>query len=59
VKTGQVHGRTAARHTSDEFVAFLHQVVQHCKRRRSILFWTTYPRTRPPRWKTFCNSIRT
>jgi transposase len=36
VKTGQVHGRTAARHTSDEFVAFLHQVVQHCKRKQEI-----------------------
>jgi len=36
VKTGQVHGRTAARHTSDEFVACLHQVVQHCKRKQEI-----------------------
>jgi transposase len=27
VKTGKVHGKTAARHTSDEFVAFLGEVV--------------------------------
>jgi DDE superfamily endonuclease len=36
VKTGKVHGKTAARHTSDEFVAFLHQVVRQCKRRQEI-----------------------
>jgi transposase len=36
VKTGKVHGKTAARHTSDEFVAFLHQVVQQCKRQQEI-----------------------
>ncbi len=31
VKTGKVHGRTAARHTSEEFVAFLEQVVGQCR----------------------------
>ena len=31
VKTGKVHGKTAARHTSDEFVDFLGQVVGLCK----------------------------
>lgn len=31
VKTGKVHGKTAARHTSDEFVAFLSEVVGLCK----------------------------
>jgi transposase len=31
VKTGQVHGKTAARHTSEEFVDFLGQVVALCK----------------------------
>lgn len=36
VKTGKVHGKTAARHTSDEFVAFLQQVVRQCKRRQEI-----------------------
>jgi transposase len=36
VKTGKVHGRTAARHTSDEFVAFLQQVVQQGKRKQEI-----------------------
>jgi transposase len=36
VKTGKVHGKTAARHTSDEFVAFLQQVVSQCKRRQEI-----------------------
>jgi transposase len=29
-KTGKVHGKTAARHTSEEFVAFLEQVVAQC-----------------------------
>jgi transposase len=36
VKTGKVHGRTAARHTSEEFVAFLNQVVRQCKSRQEI-----------------------
>ncbi len=40
VATGKVHGRTAARHTSEEFVAFLHQMAGQCNRaRRSISFW--------------------
>jgi transposase len=30
IKTGRVHGKTAARHTSDEFVAFLDAVVALC-----------------------------
>lgn len=30
VKTGKVHGKTAARHTSEEFVAFLDEVVALC-----------------------------
>lgn len=29
-KTGRVHGKTAARHTSRDFVAFLHEVVALC-----------------------------
>ena len=36
VKTGKVHGKTAARHTSDEFVAFLDQVVTQCRRKQDI-----------------------
>lgn len=36
VKTGKVHGKTAARHTSDEFVAFLDHVVRQCKRKQEI-----------------------
>lgn len=31
VKTGKVHGKTAARHTSQEFVDFLEQVVRLCR----------------------------
>jgi transposase len=30
VKTGKVHGKTAARHTSEEFVGFLDEVVALC-----------------------------
>jgi len=30
VKSGKVHGKTAARHTSEEFVDFLEQVVAQC-----------------------------
>jgi transposase len=36
VRSGRVHGKTAARHTSDEFVDFLHDVVALCKRRQEI-----------------------
>jgi len=34
--TGCVHGKTAARHTSREFVAFLEEVVSRCPRRQRI-----------------------
>ena len=34
--TGRVHGKTAARHTSREFVAFLHEVVGLCPPRQRI-----------------------
>src|SRR6266566_2060717 len=34
--TGRVHGKTAARHTSREFVAFLTQILAHQPRRREI-----------------------
>jgi transposase len=36
VKTGKVHGKTAARHTSEEFVHFLEQVVAACKPKQEI-----------------------
>src|SRR5882757_4241207 len=36
VKSGKVHGKTAARHTSEEFVAFLDQVVGLCKPKQEI-----------------------
>jgi transposase len=36
VQTGKVLGKTAARHTSDEFVLFLEQVVLSCKPRQKI-----------------------
>src|ERR1700730_5871523 len=36
VRTGKVHGKTAARHTSDEFVGFLHDVLRLCKPQREI-----------------------
>jgi transposase len=35
-KTGRVHGKTAAHHTSREFVAFLHEVVARCPPRQPI-----------------------
>jgi len=35
-KTGQVIGKTAKRHTSREFVAFLDEVVDHCPPRQEI-----------------------
>jgi transposase len=36
VKSGKVHGKTAERHTSDEFVDFLGQVVGLCKPKQEI-----------------------
>ena len=30
VKSGKVHGKTAARHTSDEFVSFLEEIITLC-----------------------------
>jgi transposase len=36
VKTGKVHGKTAARHTSDEFVDFLGQIVSRCRAGQEI-----------------------
>ena len=36
VRSGKVHGKTAARHTSDEFVDFLEQVIGLCKPKQEI-----------------------
>jgi transposase len=36
VRSGKVHGKTTTRHTSDEFVDFLHQVVGLCKPKQEI-----------------------
>src|ERR1051326_4111326 len=36
VKTGKVHGKTAARHTSQEFVAFLGDVLAQCRPRQEV-----------------------
>lgn len=36
VRSGKVHGKTAARHTSDEFVDFLDQVVGLCKPKQEV-----------------------
>lgn len=35
-RTGRVHGKTAARHTSREFVAFLGEVVAQCRPRQEV-----------------------
>jgi len=36
VRTGKVQGKTAARHTSEEFVRFLDQVVSGCKPKQEV-----------------------
>lgn len=36
VKTGKVHGKTAARHSSDELVNFLGQVVSQCQPKQKV-----------------------
>jgi len=36
VRSGKVHGKTAAHHTSDEFVSFLEQVANQCRGKREI-----------------------
>src|ERR1700756_513157 len=35
-QTGRVHGKTAARHTSADFVDFLGEIVAHCRPRQEI-----------------------
>jgi transposase len=36
MKSGKIHGKTAVRHTSEEFVDFLGQVVALCKPKQEI-----------------------
>lgn len=36
MRSGKVHGKTAARHTSDEFVDFLQQAIAFCKRQQDV-----------------------
>jgi transposase len=36
IRTGKVLGKTAARHTSDEFVAFLDEVLEQCKSEQEV-----------------------
>jgi transposase len=58
VHTGKVHGTTAARHTSEEFVKFLHQVAGQSNRsRRSTSSWIIFPRIKPRRWMPFSKTI--
>lgn len=50
VKTGKVHGKTARRHTSEDFLAFLKEIVDRLRfQKKFTLFWTTCPHTRPKR----------
>jgi len=58
--TGEVVGETAPRHTSEEFVAFLGELVAHHPKGQEIpSSWTTSPRTRPPRWPSSSTLIPT
>src|SRR5450759_4079749 len=45
--TGRVHGKTAAHHTSREFVAFLHEVVSLCPPRQQIHICLLYTSPSP------------
>jgi len=46
-KTGTVLGRTAPRHTTEQFVAFVTALVAlHARGANSMSLWTTWPRIR-------------
>jgi hypothetical protein len=45
-QSGKVLGKTAARHTSQEFVEFLTEVVERAPTRRVHIIWTICRRTR-------------
>ena len=58
--TGEVLGKTAARHTSEEFVPFLTDIVSHQPDiRKSMSLSTTYRRTKPNGFVTFYRHIPT
>ncbi len=47
-KTGGVHDKTSARHTSADFIAFLSELVSTCKaHQKSTSFWIISPLTEP------------
>ena len=59
-KTGRVHGRTTARHTSRDFVAFLEEVVSLVPAPAADSYHPRQPLRpqNPARFATSCNSIR-
>jgi hypothetical protein len=60
VRSGKVHAKTAARHTSDEFVNFLEQMVGCASPSRKFTSYSiTYQRTRPRRSRAFFSNIPT
>ena len=59
-KTGQVHGKTAARHTSQDFVEFLGEVVARCEPDQEIhIILDNLSATRPSRWRRSSSSTPT
>jgi hypothetical protein len=57
-QSGKVLGKTAARHTSQEFAEFLTGVVERRRRGRSTSFWTICRRARVRRFAIFWRRIR-
>ena len=59
VKTGKVEGKTAKRHTSAEFIAFLNQLLSKARWAKQIhIVLDNLSAPRPKRWKSFWHSIR-
>src|SRR5437764_94404 len=59
VKTGKVEGKTAKRHTSDEFIDFLASLVtKRAGHERSISFSITSRHTKPKPWNSFSANTR-
>ncbi|HSU59324.1 MAG TPA: IS630 family transposase [Bryobacteraceae bacterium] len=60
VKSGKVHGKTAAHHTSDEFVSFLEQVVKQCRGKQEIhIILDNLSAHKTNKVEAFCGSTRT
>jgi len=58
-KTGRVHGKTTARHTSRDFVAFLEEVVSLCSSRQQIhIILDNLSAHKTQLVRASCNSIR-